>query len=73
MAEGRTIDLSGSRSNLVLLGAVDNGTATGTLTITCTDGTQRPAGLVGLITGCCWAAGGSQPPDSRAHQPGPLW
>jgi beta-glucosidase len=41
IAEGQTIDLSGSGSDLVLLGAANNGTATGTGTITYTDGTTQ--------------------------------
>jgi beta-glucosidase len=41
VAEGQTIVMSGSGSNLVLLGAGDYGTATGTLTVTYTDGTTQ--------------------------------
>jgi beta-glucosidase len=41
IAEGQTIDLSGSGANLVFLGAANNGTATGTGTITYTDGTTQ--------------------------------
>jgi beta-glucosidase len=45
LAEGQTINLSGSGSSLVFLGAGDYGTATGTGTITYTDGTTQSFGL----------------------------
>lgn len=41
IAEGQTIDMSGSGADLVLLGAANNGTATGTGTISYTDGTTQ--------------------------------
>lgn len=42
IAEGQTVDLNGSGANLVLVGAANNGTATGTGSITYTDGTTQP-------------------------------
>jgi beta-glucosidase len=41
VAEGQTIDLSGSGSSLVFVGAGNNGTASGTGTITYTDGSAQ--------------------------------
>ncbi len=41
VAEGQTIDLSGSGSHLVFLGASDFGTGSGTGTVTYTDGTTQ--------------------------------
>jgi beta-glucosidase len=41
VAEGQTVDLSGSGANLVFVGAANNGTATGTGTITYTDGSTQ--------------------------------
>ena len=41
VAEGQTIDVSGSGPSLVFLGAVNNGTASGTGTITCGDGSTQ--------------------------------
>jgi hypothetical protein len=45
IAEGQTIDLSGSGSALAFLGAADYGTASGTGTITYTDGTTQAFSL----------------------------
>ncbi len=41
LAEGQTVDISGSGTNLVLLGAANNGTATGIGTINYTDGSTQ--------------------------------
>ena len=45
VAEGQTVDLSGSGSTLVFLGAADYGTASGTGTITYADGTTQSFSL----------------------------
>jgi beta-glucosidase len=41
VANGQTVDLSGSGSDLGILGASQNGTATGTITVNYTDGTSQ--------------------------------
>jgi hypothetical protein len=41
VAEGQTINVSGAGSSLVLVGAANNGTASGTGTITYTDGSTQ--------------------------------
>ncbi|MGH9068765.1 MAG: fibronectin type III-like domain-contianing protein, partial [Acidimicrobiales bacterium] len=43
IAEGQTIELSGSGTKLALLGSSNNGTGTGTLTVHYSDGTSQPA------------------------------
>ncbi len=41
VADGQTVDLSGSGTDLGILGAGQNGTATGTITVNYTDGTSQ--------------------------------
>ena len=41
VANGQTVGLSGSGTDLGILGASQNGTATGTITVNCTDGTSQ--------------------------------
>ena len=43
VAEGQTIDVSGSGTHLGILAAANNGTATGTVTVNYTDGTSKSA------------------------------
>jgi beta-glucosidase len=45
VANGQTVDLSGSGSDLGILGAGQNGTATGTITVNYTDGTSQSFSL----------------------------
>jgi beta-glucosidase len=41
LAEGQTIDMTGSGTDLVFLGSANNGTATGSVTVTYTDGATQ--------------------------------